>query len=248
MIDFVEPGDVERLPPARPGALARRQDPVRRRLGDGRLGQQDREARPGLRGDLQGADAVKTRPARPGLRPDRGPDRAARPPVVQRADAGPDGPDQQGRGCAGRRDAPPWRTPKTDPVARRHLVWVVDAIAGGTPEATAPLIAALESPSADVRAQAARALGERAAPIGRRLPLIGAAQGPRADGPAPGDHRPGPDRRRPSAVPRLAARAGRPRPSTSPSRPGRRCGGSATGRRSPTGSTRPTPRSAPGSC
>ena len=26
--------------------------------------------------------------------------------------------------------------PKTDPVAKRHLVWVLDAIAGGTPEAS----------------------------------------------------------------------------------------------------------------
>ena len=55
--------------------------------------------------------------------------------------------------------------PKTDPVAKRHLVWVVDAIAGGTPEATYPLIDALKSPVADVRAQAARALGERTVPI-----------------------------------------------------------------------------------
>jgi putative membrane-bound dehydrogenase-like protein len=53
----------------------------------------------------------------------------------------------------------------TDPVAKRHLVWVLDAIVGGTPEATEPLIEALRSPVADVRAQAARALGERAAPI-----------------------------------------------------------------------------------
>jgi putative membrane-bound dehydrogenase-like protein len=63
---------------------------------------------------------------------------------------------------------------KTPELAARHLVWVVDAIAGGTPEGTKPLIAALESPSADVRAQAARALGERAvanaeAPLIKRL-------------------------------------------------------------------------------
>ena len=44
-------------------------------------------------------------------------------------------------------------------------MWVVDAIAGGTPEASYPLIDALKSPSRDVRAQAARALGERAVPI-----------------------------------------------------------------------------------
>ena len=51
--------------------------------------------------------------------------------------------------------------PKTDPVAKRHLIWAIDGIAGGTPEATAALVAALKSPAADVRAQAARALGER---------------------------------------------------------------------------------------
>ncbi|HEX3446991.1 MAG TPA: PVC-type heme-binding CxxCH protein, partial [Isosphaeraceae bacterium] len=53
----------------------------------------------------------------------------------------------------------------TSPVAKRHLVWVIDAIAGGTPEATYPLIDALKSANRDVRAQAARALGERAVPI-----------------------------------------------------------------------------------
>jgi putative membrane-bound dehydrogenase-like protein len=57
--------------------------------------------------------------------------------------------------------------PATDPVAKRHLVWVLDAIAGGTPEASRPLIDALKSPVADVRAQAARALGERSVPIAR---------------------------------------------------------------------------------
>ena len=50
---------------------------------------------------------------------------------------------------------------KTDPVALRHLVWVIDGIAGGSPEANKALLAALESPVADVRAQAARAFGER---------------------------------------------------------------------------------------
>ncbi len=60
---------------------------------------------------------------------------------------------------------------KTDPVAKRHLVWVLDAIAGATPEASYPLIDALESTVADVRAQAARALGERSVPIARE-PLV----------------------------------------------------------------------------
>jgi len=47
---------------------------------------------------------------------------------------------------------------KTDPVAKRHLVWVIDGIGGGDEV----LIEALKFPVADVRAQAARALGERA--------------------------------------------------------------------------------------
>jgi putative membrane-bound dehydrogenase-like protein len=54
-----------------------------------------------------------------------------------------------------------------DPIAKRHLVWVLDAIAGGTPEASYPLIDALKSPAADVRAEAARALGEREVPLAR---------------------------------------------------------------------------------
>ncbi|WP_435005628.1 HEAT repeat domain-containing protein [Tundrisphaera lichenicola] len=57
--------------------------------------------------------------------------------------------------------------PKTDPVALRHLVWVVDGIAGATPDASVPLMEALKSPVADVRAQAARALGERRVPIAK---------------------------------------------------------------------------------
>jgi putative membrane-bound dehydrogenase-like protein len=59
----------------------------------------------------------------------------------------------------------------TDPVAKRHLVWVLDAIAGATPEASYPLIDSLKSNVADVRAQAARALGERSVPIARE-PLV----------------------------------------------------------------------------
>jgi putative membrane-bound dehydrogenase-like protein len=55
--------------------------------------------------------------------------------------------------------------PKADPVARRHLVWALDGIAGGSPEATLPLLEVLKAPVADLRAQAARALGERSVPI-----------------------------------------------------------------------------------
>ncbi len=60
----------------------------------------------------------------------------------------------------------------TPALARRHLVWVVDAIAGGTPEATDALVVALRAREADVRAQAARALGERATG-GHEAQLVG---------------------------------------------------------------------------
>ena len=54
--------------------------------------------------------------------------------------------------------------PETNPIARRHLIWTLDAIAGGTPEATVPLADLLDDPSAEVRSQAARALGLRRTP------------------------------------------------------------------------------------
>ncbi|MEO6811128.1 MAG: PVC-type heme-binding CxxCH protein, partial [Isosphaeraceae bacterium] len=54
---------------------------------------------------------------------------------------------------------------KTDPVARRHLIWALDGIAGASPEATFPLIDLLNDQIPDLRAQAARALGERRVPI-----------------------------------------------------------------------------------
>lgn len=60
---------------------------------------------------------------------------------------------------------------KTDPVARRHLLWALDGIAGASPEATTPLIALLRDDVPDLRAQAARALGERRVPIALE-PLI----------------------------------------------------------------------------
>jgi putative membrane-bound dehydrogenase-like protein len=63
----------------------------------------------------------------------------------------------------------------TDPVALRHLVWVIDGIAGGTPEGEALLMIALKSPEADVRSQAARALGERRDKAGE-TPLIALLQ------------------------------------------------------------------------
>ena len=62
--------------------------------------------------------------------------------------------------------------PRTPPLALRHLVWALDGLAGGTPEATGPTIDALRSPVADVRAQAARALGIRRVPIAA-TPLVG---------------------------------------------------------------------------
>jgi putative membrane-bound dehydrogenase-like protein len=51
--------------------------------------------------------------------------------------------------------------PKTSPVAKRHLVWVIDGIARGSTAGEAALTSALKSDVADVRAQAARAMGLR---------------------------------------------------------------------------------------
>ena len=62
---------------------------------------------------------------------------------------------------------------KTDPIARRHLVWALDGIAGGMSPATIYLLEALEATVTDVRAQAARALGERAVAAAEK-PLIDA--------------------------------------------------------------------------
>lgn len=50
---------------------------------------------------------------------------------------------------------------KTDPLAKRHLIWAIDGIAGGTDAASRPIMNQLKSRDADLRAQAARALGER---------------------------------------------------------------------------------------
>jgi len=50
----------------------------------------------------------------------------------------------------------------TPELARRHLVWTVAGIASRSPQGAAPLTATLKDPSADVRAQAARAIGRPA--------------------------------------------------------------------------------------
>ncbi|WP_165073448.1 PVC-type heme-binding CxxCH protein [Paludisphaera rhizosphaerae] len=49
--------------------------------------------------------------------------------------------------------------PQTPETARRHLVWTVAGIAARSPKGAEPLTKALKDPSADVRSQAARALG-----------------------------------------------------------------------------------------
>ena len=109
---------------------------------------------------------------------------------------------------------------------------MLDAIAGGTPEASYPLIDALKSPVADVRAQAARALGERAAADRRRAArshcsrIASRRSGSRRSIALGGSATPTPMpallpvRGRHGRVPRLSRHA-------------RRCGGSTTGRRRP---------------
>ncbi len=55
--------------------------------------------------------------------------------------------------------------PETPPLAARHLVWTLDAIAPRRPESAFPILEALQHPEADVRAQAARALGIQRVPL-----------------------------------------------------------------------------------
>ena len=61
---------------------------------------------------------------------------------------------------------------ETPALARRHLIWTLEGIAGGGPDATMPILDRLENdPDEDVRAQAARAMGLRQAAIAND-PLI----------------------------------------------------------------------------
>ena len=55
--------------------------------------------------------------------------------------------------------------PARNPVTRRHLLWALDGIAGGTPDATVPLLETLKAEPSELRAEAARALGQRQVPI-----------------------------------------------------------------------------------
>jgi putative heme-binding domain-containing protein len=63
--------------------------------------------------------------------------------------------------------------PATNPLAARHLIWTLDALAGGTPRADDVLIKMFSSHTPDLRAQSVRALGIRkiasAAPAIRKL-------------------------------------------------------------------------------
>jgi len=51
--------------------------------------------------------------------------------------------------------------PNGNLTARVHILWSIDAMAGGTPEATMPIMEALSASAPELRAQAARALGVR---------------------------------------------------------------------------------------
>lgn len=57
------------------------------------------------------------------------------------------------------------------PVAKRHLVWIVDAIAGDGPESGALLIGLMD-PSEDVRAQVARAFGQRRSQVATESMMV----------------------------------------------------------------------------
>jgi putative membrane-bound dehydrogenase-like protein len=169
-IDFVEPGEVESF---RPLDLALSHDGRTLYVADwsmGGWGNKSEKLGRVYAVTYDGADAVKTRP--------RGKDSDAIEAQIKQLDhpsynerrRAQTALIRQGKAAIGAVIAA-LAKPATDPVAKRHLVWTLDAIAGGTPEASYPLIDALKSPIADVRAQAARALGERSVPIARE-PLL----------------------------------------------------------------------------
>ncbi len=63
-------------------------------------------------------------------------------------------------------------SPETPALAKRHLIWTLEGLAGGGPDATMPILDRLENDAdEDVRAQAARAMGLRQAAIAND-PLI----------------------------------------------------------------------------
>ncbi len=65
------------------------------------------------------------------------------------------------------------------PIARRHLIWTLDGLAGGSPAATLPILEQLKSSVPDLRAQAARAMGLRRIPLAIEplKPLLSDAEG-----------------------------------------------------------------------
>jgi putative membrane-bound dehydrogenase-like protein len=169
-IDFVAPGDVESF---RPLDLALSHDGRTLYVADWSMGGWNNKTEKLGRVyavTYDGADAVKTRP--------RGKDSDAIEAQIRQLDhpsynerrRAQTALIRRGKDALGAVSAALAR-PAIAPVARRHLVWVTDAIAGGTPEASYPLIDALKDSSPDVRAQAARALGERTVPIARE-PLL----------------------------------------------------------------------------
>ena len=170
-IDFVAPGDVESF---RPLDLALSHDGRTLYVADWSMGGWNNKTEKLGRVyavTYDGADAVKTRPRGKDSDPIEAQIKQLDHPSYNERRRAQTALIRRGKAAIGAVTAA-LAKPATDPVAKRHLVWVLDAIAGGTPEATGPLIDAIESPVADVRAQAARALGERAAAIAEE-PLIG---------------------------------------------------------------------------
>ena len=233
-IEFVEPGDVGDF---RPLDLALSYDGKTLYIADwgmGGWGNKTEKVRPGLRRHLQrrGQDP----PAGQGFRPDRRRRSGSSTTPRSTSGCGRSGPDQAGprsprarrRGSPGRPEDRPGR--QTAPGLGRST----RSPAGRPGTKSVALIEALDGPAADVRAQAARALGERGGQVRGGLPGRAALERPRADGPAPGDHRARADRRRPRPSP-PCSRSLADDDRISPSRPARPCGGSATGRRSAEG-------------
>ena len=133
MIDFVEPGEVEDF---RPLDLALSHDGKTMYVADwsmGGWGRQDREAGARLRDDLRGSG--RSRPDPEATIPTRSPSRS-RSSTTLRCDeriARTAALTKRGAAALAETTAA-LADAETPPLAKRHLVWAVDAVAGATPE------------------------------------------------------------------------------------------------------------------
>ena len=152
VIDFVEAGDVDNF---RPLDLALSADGRTLFIADWSMGGWANKTEKLGRVyavTYAGADRVKTRPRGNDSDPIPAPIRSLDHPAFSERMRAQTALVRQGRNRIGELTAA-LAGEKTSPLAKRHLVWILDGIAGGTAEASYPLIDALKSPIADVRAR-----------------------------------------------------------------------------------------------